>query len=69
MSGAFDSIFQRRGILNGKGVVKVGHQIYPQSDIPTDCPYCKGVRDWDIYGKVAICHICGKKEKVIRRRK
>lgn len=63
-TGTFDSIFQRRGILSGKGVAKVGKQYCPQSDIPTQCPWCNSDRDWDIYRKVSICHSCGKKEKV-----
>lgn len=64
MAGELNNIFQRRGILNGKGVSKVGKQIYPTSNIPTNCPYCNGDRNWDIYLKVAICHSCGKREDV-----
>jgi hypothetical protein len=34
-TGGFDNIFIRRGILNGKGVAKVGKQIYPEGNYET----------------------------------
>jgi len=33
--------------------------------IPTNCPHCQGDREWLIVDKVAICHFCGKDEKIV----
>ena len=61
-AGNLTSLFQRRGILNGKGVAKVGKQIYPSP--PTNCPWCHGEREWSGVVNVAVCHFCGRQEKV-----
>jgi len=31
---------------------------------PSNCPWCNGEREWLVVDKIAICHFCGKKEKV-----
>lgn len=40
--GTFTDIFRRYGILNGKGVAKVGHQIYPQNKEEKSVPKKEG---------------------------
>lgn len=52
------------GRFTGSRASKCPHCNTSEKSIPTNCPNCSGEREWLVVDHIAICHFCGKEERI-----